>query len=117
MFGAFRSTLTLSGGYLWKKAPRLSAPQKSRLRSRMKQVDSNIDVIYKGIAALQNLEPGAKTNMKRIDRYYFDWKKEHEMTPHDKYTTFHKNGKNYRKMVHLIPKWTKKSFRENPKYY
>ncbi|KAK6205350.1 mitochondrial 54S ribosomal protein YmL31 [Scheffersomyces amazonensis] len=117
MFGAFKSTLTLSGGYLWKKAPRLSAPQKNRLRKRMKQVDSNIEEIYKGLIEAKGKTYGEKTGVKKVDYLKFVFPKEHEMSPKDKYTTFCKNEKNYRRSVHLMPKWTKRSFRENPKYY
>ncbi|KAK6464264.1 mitochondrial 54S ribosomal protein YmL31 [Scheffersomyces coipomensis] len=118
MFGAFRSSLTLSGGYLWKKAPRMSVPQKYRLRQRMKQVDTNIENIYQSIIKTsENLKDGDATGLKRIDYLKFEFPKENEMTPRDKYTTFSKNEKNYRRDVHLIPKWTKKSFRENPKYF
>ena len=34
------------------------------------------------------------------------------MTTRDKYTTFNRHSKNYRKPVHRVPKWTKLSFRE-----
>lgn len=113
MFGAFKSSLTLLGGYLWKVAPRLSNPQKLRLRRRMKMVDENIEVLY------QSLKKGDEklTGHKKIDYLKFDFPKEHEMTPRDKYTTFDKKVKGYRKWVHLVPRWTKKSFRENPKYF
>jgi hypothetical protein len=117
MFGAFRSTLRLSGGYLWKKAPRLSQPQKYRLRKRMQAVDENIDQIYKGLVQHENKAIGEKTGYAKIDHLKFDMPKESEMTPRDKYTTFDKKEKTYRKDLHLIPKWTKKSFRENPKYF
>lgn len=117
MFGAFRSSLTLSGGYLWKKAPRLSPPQKYRLRKRMKQVDENIEQIYQGLVQHLQKPNGSPTGFKKIDHLKFVMPKESQMTPRDKYTTFHKNSKEYRKDLHLIPKWTKKSFRENPKYY
>lgn len=113
MFGAFKSSLVAQGGYLWKKAPRLSVPQKSRLKSRMRLVDRNIDVLFKSLkAANQNT-----TNCKKIDNLYFNLPKESEMEPKDKYTTFDKKAKGYRKSVHLVPKWTKTTFRENPKYF
>lgn len=113
MFGAFRASLTCYGGYLWKKAPRLSPPQKQRLRNRMKLVDSNIEVLY------QSLKPvdGVSTGYKKIDHLKFALPKEAEMAPRDKYSTFDKKVKGYRKSVHLVPKWTKKSFRENPKHF
>lgn len=113
MFGAFKSSLTAYGGYLWKKAPRLSPPQKQRLRRRMQMVDHNIDVLY------ESLKPkdGVMTGYKKIDALKFALPKEQEMTPRDKYTTFDKKVRGYRKSVHLVPKWTKKSFRENPQYF
>lgn len=113
MFGAFRSSLTAYGGYLWKRAPRLSPPQKQRLRMRMKQVDHNIEALYQSLKPAQ----GELTGYKKIDYLKFVLPKEHEMTPRDKYTTFDKKVKGYRKSVHLVPKWTKISFRENPKYF
>lgn len=83
----------------------------------MQQVDSNIEHIYQGLIQLQQKPDGAKTGYNKIDHLKFTMPKESEMTPRDKYTTFHKNSPEYRKDLHLIPKWTKKSFRENPKYY
>lgn len=113
MFGAFKSTLSLSGGYLWKVAPRMSGPQKYRLRRRMKTVDENIEVLYKSLK-LDNVE---STGYDKIDYLKFQFPKEHEMKPKDKYTTFDKKAKDYRKSIHRVPKWTKLSFRENPKYF
>lgn len=113
MFGAFKSTLALSGGYLWKVAPRMSRPQKFRLRKRMRLVDENIEVLYKSLKA----ENGESTGYRKIDHLKFNFPKEHEMTARDKYTTFDKKAKNYRKSVHRMSKWTKRSFRENPKYF
>lgn len=79
----------------------------------MKMVDHNIEVLYQSLK-----QPGSKsTGYKRIDYLKFEFPKEKDMLPRDKYTTFDKNSKDYRKSVHLIPKWTKKSFRENPKYF
>lgn len=113
MFGAFRPSSVLSGGYLWKVAPRLSPPQKLRLRRRMRLVDENVEVLYQSLK-----QPGKETTgYAKIDALHFDMPKEHEMSPRDKYTTFDKKVRDYRKSVHLVPKWTKKSFRQNPKYY
>lgn len=111
MFGPFRATLTAYGGYLWKKAPRLLDPQKARLRKRMRLVDHNIEVLYKSLA-----QDGPTSGYKKIDALY-SLPRESEMSPRDKYTTFDKKVKGYRKSVHLVPKWTKLSFRENPKYF
>lgn len=100
------------GGYLWKKAPRLSVPQKYRLRLRMRQVDHNIAVLFESLKP----EGASETPYPKINRL-FALPKEAEMSPRDKYTTFNKKSKDYRKSVHLVPKWTKKLFRENPKYF
>ncbi|XBA47581.1 hypothetical protein SBP28_002054 [Candidozyma auris] len=113
MFGAFRSSLVAYGGYLWKKAPRLSQPQKQRLRRRMQLVDHNIEVLYQSLKQ----DNSVSTGYKKIDALKFEFPKENEMSPRDKYTTFDKKVRGYRKSVHFVPKWTKKSFRENPKYF
>ena len=113
MFGAFRPSATLSGGYLWKVAARMWAPQKNRLRRRMKLVDQNIEVLYQSL----KLPDQETTGFDKIDHLKFNFPKEHEMLPRDKYTTFDKKAKDYRKSVHRVPKWTKLSFRENPKYF
>ncbi|RCK66732.1 54S ribosomal protein L31, mitochondrial [Candida viswanathii] len=105
------------GGYLWKYNSRISAGQKASMRSRMKQVDENIKNIYEGLLAAQGKTPGELTGAKRIDYLQFEFPKESEMTPRDKYTTFNRHWKNYRKPVHRVPKWTKLSFREDPKYF
>lgn len=112
MFGPFKSTLSLSGGYLWKFAPRLSVQQKYRLRNRMKNVDKNIEVLFQSLK-----KDETTTGYSKIDYLKFQFPKEHELSPRDKYTTFDKKEKNYRKSVHRVPKWTKLSLRENPKYY
>lgn len=41
--------------------------------------------------------------------------KENEMHPRDKYTVFAPKGVNFRKSVHKVPKWTRKSLRVNPR--
>lgn len=113
MFGAFKSSLVASGGYLWKKAPRLSPPQKCRLRARMKLVDHNINILYSSL----KIRGSNSTGYKKIDHLKFAVPKHSKMLPRDKYTTFDKKAKGYRKSVHLVPKWTKKSFRENPEHF
>ncbi|PVH14594.1 uncharacterized protein CXQ87_002739 [Candidozyma duobushaemuli] len=97
MLGAFRSTLVAYGGYLWKKAPRMSQPQKQRLRRRMQLVDHNIEVLY------QSLKPEneVSTGFKKIDALKFDFPKEYELSTKDKYTTFDKKVRGYRKSVHF----------------
>lgn len=141
MFGPFKSTISLCGGYLWKSSPRLSPPQKARLRKRMRMVDSNIEVIFKSLAyegkpIINNAIKGVNnsiqlnyprkgsevqgnltTGYKKLDYLKYILPKESEMSPKDKYTTFDKKAKDYRKLVLKVPKWTKKSFRENPIYH
>lgn len=80
----------------------------------MKQVDSNIEVLYQSL--LKSPE-GTTTGYKKIDYLKFKLPKEHEMSTKDKYTTFDKKVKGYRKSLHRVPKWTKISFRENPEYF
>lgn len=117
MLGPFRSTAVTCGGYLWKFAPRMSPPQKYRLRSRMDQVDTNVDILYQTVASLNKTAVGEPTGHKKIDRLALGMKREPQMTPRDKYTTFTKHSKDYRKDLHRVPKWTKKSFRANPEYF
>ncbi|CAX43440.1 large subunit ribosomal protein, mitochondrial precursor, putative [Candida dubliniensis CD36] len=112
------SSLIRSGGYIWKFTSRLTSTQKYKLRNRMKQVDENINNIYQGLIKIQeNKSIGDLTNFKKIDYLKFQFPKENEMTTRDKYTTFNRHSKNYRKPIHRVPKWTKLSFRENPKYF
>lgn len=110
-------SLVRSGGYVWKFTSRLTTTQKYKLRSRMKQVDENIKNIYQGLIAMENKSMVEPTGLKKIDYLQFEFPKENEMTTRDKYTTFNRHSKNYRKPVHRVPKWTKLSFRENPKYF
>lgn len=113
MFGPFKGTLPTFGGLLWKRSWRMSQDQKFRLRKRMQQVDQNIEVLYKSLKPLDS----KLTGHPKIDHLKFVFPKEKDMKASDKYTTFNKNAKDYRKAVHHVPKWTKLSFRENPKYF
>ncbi|ODV86548.1 hypothetical protein CANARDRAFT_27742 [[Candida] arabinofermentans NRRL YB-2248] len=110
MFGPFRSTLVNFGGLLWKKPWRLSRPQKYRQRKRLQQVDSNIENLYNGLVA-NNL------SAKRISHLMFNFPKEKDMDPKDKYTVFDKHSRGYRKGVHFVPKWTRLSLRKNPENF
>lgn len=76
----------------------------------MQQVDSNIENLYEGLEK-KNLQ------CKIINQLMFEFPKESEMLPKDKYYVFNKQAKNYRKGVHLNPKWTKRSFRNNPEHF
>lgn len=79
----------------------------------MKAVDQNIETVY------QSLKPADSkyTGYAKIDYLKFQFPKEHQLSPTDKYTTFDKKVKGYRKSLHKVPKWTKLSFREFPKYF
>lgn len=79
----------------------------------MQLVDHNIEVLYQSLKQ----DNSVSTGYKKIDALKFEFPKENEMLPRDKYTTFDKKVRGYRKLVHFVPKWTKKSFRENPKYF
>ncbi|CAK7893394.1 54S ribosomal protein L31, mitochondrial [[Candida] anglica] len=113
MLGPFRGTLPTFGGLLWKRSWRMSPDQKSRLRKRMQVVDKNIEVLYESL----KIQGQETTGHPKLDYLMHTFPKENEMSATDKYTTFNKNSKNYRKSVHHVPKWTKLSFRENPKYF
>lgn len=76
----------------------------------MQQVDENIKNLYEGLQ--QN---GLET--KRTNKLMFEFPKECDMDPKDKYTVFNKHSKGYRKAVHFVPKWTKLSLRRNPKNF
>ena len=111
------ASLVRYGGYVWKYNKKNFNSTKTKLRSRMKQVDENIENIYKGLLQIQGKSNGELTGIEKVDYLKFQFPKENEMIARDKYTTFNKNWKDYRKPVHRVPKWTKLSFRENPKYF
>lgn len=105
MLGAFRASPICSGGLLWKVPYRLSATRKANLRQRLKQVDSVIAAVAESGVKCRSLETAMALP------------KESEMLPRgglgkdtltaDKYTTFDRNARGYRKGVHKVPKWTK----------
>ncbi|OMJ10801.1 54S ribosomal protein L31, mitochondrial [Smittium culicis] len=80
MFGAFKPSFAALGGRAWK---RLAA----------------VDEVVETLAA-------SGVSFKKLD-LALALPKEHEMEPRDKYTTFSKTAKNYRKGVHKVPKFTK----------
>ncbi|AWU73844.1 hypothetical protein CAS74_001650 [Pichia kudriavzevii] len=110
MFGPFRATSVNFSGLLWKRPWRLSSHQKRRQRFRMRTVDSNIEALYEGLTA-------NGMSAKKITDLKFNFPKESEMAPRDKYTVFNKHARGYRKGVHFVPKWTKLSLRENPENF
>ncbi|WVW86163.1 hypothetical protein I302_108204 [Kwoniella bestiolae CBS 10118] len=103
MFGAFRPSSILSGGLLWKTPWRLSPTRKANQRKRLKQVDSVISAVAQSGITTRSLERALALPM------------ESEMNPRDKYTTFSKHHRGYRKSQHKVPKWTRLTLRENPK--
>ncbi|CCH40514.1 hypothetical protein BN7_47 [Wickerhamomyces ciferrii] len=110
MFGAFRQTTVAFGGLLWKTPYKMSQTQKFRHRKRLQAVDKVIETVFNGLKAIGESNP-------KVNNFYYNFPKESEMTPRDKYTVFSKKSKGYRKPVHKVPKWTKLSMRENPKYF
>lgn len=95
----------------YSKTPwRMSRGQKFRLRKRMQAVDDVIETVYNGLKSL------GITNAK-VDKMFFEFPKESEMKPFDKYFVFNRYSKGYRKGVHKVPKFTKISNRQNPKYF
>ncbi|KAJ1309867.1 hypothetical protein OPQ81_006631 [Rhizoctonia solani] len=103
MFGAFRSSSINLSGLLWKTPWRLSPTRKTNQRERLKRVDAVIEAVR-----ASGVECAALTKALALP-------KEHEMSARDKYTTFVKSAKGYRKGVHKVPKFTRLTLRENPK--
>ncbi|CAK9435457.1 mitochondrial 54S ribosomal mL60 domain-containing protein [Lodderomyces beijingensis] len=131
-------SLRTLGGYVWKFPNHITRCQRANLRKRSLQVDENIEQIYQGLYQQQKLQqeqieagvvintgPKVKifnqdqgrTGEKRVDFHKFEYPKFLSLSQRDKYFTFNRNAKNYRKPIHRVPKWTKTSFRENPKYF
>ncbi len=88
----------------------MSKHQKYRHRKRMQSVDEVIKTLYQGLKQTGQSNP-------KIERFYFNYPKESQMDPFDKYFVYNKYSKGYRKGVHKVPKFTKLSLRENPKYF
>ncbi|KIP04764.1 hypothetical protein PHLGIDRAFT_25440 [Phlebiopsis gigantea 11061_1 CR5-6] len=103
MFGAFRPTAVSLGGLLWKIPWRLSTTRKANVRKRLRAVDSVIEAVR-----ASGVECGSLNKALELP-------KEHEMPPKDKYTTYSPYGRGYRKGIHKVPKWTRRTLRTNPK--
>ncbi|EST04709.1 Ribosomal protein L31, mitochondrial [Kalmanozyma brasiliensis GHG001] len=103
--GAFKPSLPSLGGLLWKNPWRLSATRKSRVRTRLRAVDDVIATLTKS-----NVECHALQRALALPR-------EEHMLAKDKYTTFSKHDRGFRKSVHKVPKWTRLTIRENPVGY
>ncbi|EIE78076.1 hypothetical protein G6F57_005834 [Rhizopus arrhizus] len=102
MFGAFRPSLVAQGGLLWKNPFRMSATRKANVRKRLKAVDEVISVV-----AESGVQCKALTEALALP-------KESEMLPRDKYTVFSRTANGYRKSLHKVPKFTKKTNRTSP---
>ncbi|CAO1616667.1 unnamed protein product [Sympodiomycopsis kandeliae] len=103
MFGMFKPSPIAMGGLLWKNPWRLSAPRKNRVRQRLQAVDDVIATVQ-----ASGVQTRALTEALKLP-------KESEMLPKDKYTTFSKTSRGFRKSVHKVPKWTRLTLRTNPK--
>lgn len=113
------ASLIRCGGYVWKFPPHITTAQRVNLKKRSLQVDSNIEAIYQGLFQVlpEKAKSGQLTNCKRVDYMKFEFPKYDEMSQRDKYFTFNRHAKNYRKAIHRERHWCKRSFRENPKYF
>ncbi|KAK4058863.1 hypothetical protein OIO90_000309 [Microbotryomycetes sp. JL221] len=104
MFGAFTPSAILQQGrgLLWKNPWRMSARRKFRTRLRLKQVDNVIQTLDQAGVATHSLSTALQLPT------------ESEMHPRDKYTTFSRTDRGYRKSLHKVPKWTRITSRTNP---
>jgi hypothetical protein len=80
----------------------MSATRKANVRKRLKAVDEVISVVAKS-----GVECKALTEALALP-------KESEMLPRDKYTVFSRTANGYRKSLHKVPKFTKKTNRTSP---
>lgn len=81
----------------------MSATRKARVRQRLRDVDTVIDTIRASGVQCRALEREMQLPT------------EAEMLPRDKYTTFSPHARNFRKSVHKVPKFTRKTLRLNPR--
>ncbi|KAF8311256.1 mitochondrial 54S ribosomal protein YmL31 [Clavulina sp. PMI_390] len=102
MFGPFRSSAVALGGLVWKSPWRLSPTRKANQRLRLKRVDSVIEAV-----AASGVQCKALVQALALP-------KQDEMPAKDKYTTFNRTSRGFRKGVHKVPKFTRLSLRENP---
>ncbi|RUP44460.1 mitochondrial ribosomal protein L31-domain-containing protein [Jimgerdemannia flammicorona] len=102
MFGTFRSTLVAQSGLLWKSPFRLSTTRKANIRKRLKAVDEVIRVVADSGVQCKALDEAQTLPT------------ESEMSPRDKYTVFSRHAVGYRKSMHKVPKFTKKTIRTSP---
>lgn len=76
----------------------------------MQAVDDVIKTLFEGLK-----QTGQSSS--KIENFYHNYPKESEMKAYDKYFVFNRYSKGYRKGVHKVPKFTKLSIREPPKYF
>ncbi|SGY75565.1 BQ5605_C005g03432 [Microbotryum silenes-dioicae] len=98
----FKPSLPLSVGLLWKNPWRMSQTRKMRARLRLKTVDHNIAVVEQASPSTLSLKAALALPT------------EASMPARDKYTTFSRTERGYRKSMHKVPKWTKLTNRTNP---
>ncbi|KAG5728337.1 hypothetical protein E4T56_gene19138 [Termitomyces sp. T112] len=103
MFSAFRPSHVNFSGLLWKVPWKLSSTRKANARARLKKVDAVIEAVRTSGVKCSALDQA------------LELPKEHEMPARDKYTIFSANAKGYRKGIHKVPKWTRRTLRTNPK--
>ncbi|PKI84090.1 hypothetical protein MVES1_002229 [Malassezia vespertilionis] len=101
--GAFRPSGAALSGLLWKNPWRLSSTRKTRVRQRLRDVDGVIEAVR-----------ASGVECKALARD-LQLPSESAMEPRDKYTVFSPRGVNFRKSVHKVPKWTRKTLRVNPR--
>ncbi|SCU77867.1 LAFA_0A03752g1_1 [Lachancea sp. 'fantastica'] len=131
MFGPFKSSNTLLGGLLWKIPSTMSRPQKQRQRHRLQDVDNVLQNLKLGLHAVRSMAKGAsyetavssskllkpRVKQLRVLNKNSLFPPEKQMSYRDKYTYFNKQAKQYRKGMHMLPKWTKVSQRRNPRFF
>ncbi|KAH8925727.1 hypothetical protein BT69DRAFT_1085699 [Atractiella rhizophila] len=105
MLGPFRASLVARGGLLWKTPALMSATRKARQRKRLKEQDNLICA-----AAATGVQCEALSKALLLPT-------EAQMLPKDKYTCFDKRGRNYRRGIHKLAKFSKVLQRVNPPGY
>ena len=92
---AFRQTFQCLSGLVNKQRFRLTPNQKQRLRTRLRNADTVIDVLV-----------ASKVQLRELDEQRL-LLRENEMTPREKYWVESKKGRDGVKPIHWVPKWTK----------
>ncbi|KTW25929.1 hypothetical protein T552_04202 [Pneumocystis carinii B80] len=100
MFGAFKPSLPVFSGLLWKIPWRLSKTRKLRHRRRLRRVDLVLSTLHTSLSK-------AGLTCHALERQVREITPESKMLPKDKYTVFDKKSKKYRKSIHFVPKFTR----------